>query len=345
MDNTAAGILARLKAEIPEKYDKTVGSYIHDILAPPAIELESVYQTIDQTGSRMMISTASGTDLDAVLEQFGYSRKQATYAYGEVIVSGASDAVIRAGDLVAGGKEVYEILDTAELIGGTASVRVRAQIPGSSGNAAAGTVNYFPVSISKITSVTNPEPISGGTDAETDAEYRERYMYFLDHPVTTGNKYEYEQWAREVDGVGLAKCYPLHNGPGTVKVVIATAEMEPAGAELVENVTAYIDEKRPIGADVKVTSAIKVDINVTATVNYDASYSLQSIQLEFTKTLDEYLKTIGFSGGILPYTKIGSILQQTSGVIFYSNLLVNGSTNNISIEDGSLAVVGGVSLA
>ena len=345
MDKTESGILARLKAEIPAKYDKTTGSYVHDVLAGPAIEFETAYGELDRTALRAFAATAEGSDLDAVLEQYGFVRKAATYAAGEVTVRGAADAQITAGSLVAAGRTVYEVLDTAALTDGTAVVRIRAQTPGSAGNAAAGAVNYFPVTLPKITSVTNETAITGGTDAESDAEYRERYTYFLEHPVTSGNKYEYEQWAREVDGVGLAKCYPIWAGPGTVKVVITTAEMEPAGTDLIAAVKAYIETRRPVGADLTVESAGRLEISVSAAVTLEAGYGLDSIKTQYMSALDGYFKDVGFAGGLIPYTKIGSLLQEIPGVRYYSNLTVNGGTANVTVDDGELAVLGGVTLA
>ena len=37
-------------------------------------------------------------------------------------------------------------------------------------------------------------------------------------PATSGSKYHYIQWAKEINGVGNAKCLPLWNGNGTVKL-------------------------------------------------------------------------------------------------------------------------------
>lgn len=345
MDKTENGILARLLTEIPTKYDTSIGSYVHDVLGGPAVEFGTAYAELDRTARKAFAATAEGADLDAVLTQYGFIRKAATYASGEVTVTGAADARITAGSLVAAGRTVYEVLGTAELTGGSAAVKIRAQIPGSAGNAAAGAVNYFPVTLPKITSVTNGAAITGGTDAESDADYRERYTYFLAHPVTTGNKYEYEQWAREVDGVGLAKCYPIWDGPGTVKVVITTAEMEPAGTELVNTVKAYIEERRPVGANLTVVSAGTLEISVSAAVTLESGYSIEPIKSLYADALDGYFTDIGFAGGLIPYTKIGALLQEIPGVRYYSDLKVNGGTSNVTVDNGELAVLGGVTLA
>ena len=45
---------------------------------------------------------------------------------------------------------------------------------------------------------------------------------------TSGNPYHYQSWANSVDGVGASRVISKWNGAGTVKVVLAGADMEPA---------------------------------------------------------------------------------------------------------------------
>lgn len=346
MSNTAGSILSRMMEGIPSKYNRKTGGYIHDVLAPVSIEFERAYSVIDSNMRKMFVATATGTDLDDVLSQFGYTRKAATHAGGYITVTGEEGAIIKEGDLVAKGKVVYVVMETAELVGGTATVEIEAQNPGSDGNADAGEVNYFPVTLSKITSVTNTEKITGGADEETDEAFRDRYYYFLDHPVTSGNEYEYEQWAREVSGVGLAKCYRIWAGPGTVKVVITSDTLGPADDTLVKTVYDYIESKRIVGASLTVESAETVEINVSATVVVSSGYAIESVKEQYETLLATYFKDVGFEGGLIPYTKLGSILQEIPGVEYYSDdFSVNGGKNNIIISDGQLAILGGVTLA
>lgn len=344
IDKTASGVLTRLKAEIPSKYNTDEGSVLYDILAAAAIEFESAYSNIDSQISKNLISEASGDDLDRLLAQMGYTRKQATYADGNVTVTGTDGAVVPVGTLVARGRVLYETTTEMTVSAGSAVVPIRAKYPGESGNAPAETVNYFPVMPENLLSVINLTPISGGTDEETDNDFRERYIYFLNHPVTSGNVYEFEQWALEVDGVGAAKCYGIWNGPGTVKVVIATSAMEPASDELVAAVAAHIEQQRLIGPEVTVVSAESVSVNVSAKLIVDGSFSLSAAKDAFTEELTAYIKNVGFSGGLIPYTMVGSILQSLPGVSYYTNYTLNGKTENISVNEGQIAVIGTISL-
>ena len=126
---------------------------------------------------------------------------------------------------------------------------------GSIGNIIAGNIKSFPVTLSGITAVTNTEAMTGGYDAETDDELRLRYLKKVSTPGTSGNKYHYMNWAMEIVGVGDVRVLPLWNGNGTVKVVIINANKGSADANLINEVEAYIEENRPIGANVTVVSA------------------------------------------------------------------------------------------
>lgn len=344
IDKKASAVLQRLCNEIPPKYNTDIGTVLYDILAAVAIELEGAYDIADNQVKKNLIATATGADLDALISQLGYTRKTATYARGYVTITGIEGTNVPVGTLVACGKNLYEITESGIINGGSATVSITAKYPGSDGNALAGSVNYFPVMPENLLTVNNIEPISGGTDAETDMALRERYYYFLEHPVTSGNVYEYEAWAMEIDGVGFAKCYGTWNGPGTVKVVIATSDMEPAGTELVNAVAKHIEEQRLIGPTITVVSAVAVTVNISAKLVMDGAFSFSAVEKSFKKFLVDYLKTLGFSGAVIPYTKVGALLQNQPGVEYYTDLRLNGGTSNIEIKDGELGVIGTVSL-
>ena len=100
IDKTAAGVLKRLNAEIPTKYNTDEGSVLYDILAASAIEFEAAYDIVSSQIGKNLISEASGSDLDKLLAQLGYTRKNATYAGGEVTITGTDGTVIPMEDVL-----------------------------------------------------------------------------------------------------------------------------------------------------------------------------------------------------------------------------------------------------
>lgn len=60
----------------------------------------------------------------------------------------------------------------------------------------------------------------------------------VQRPPTSGNGYQYRQWAMEVAGVGSAKVVELPGGPGTVGVTLVDSNDRAPSEEIVEAVTA-----------------------------------------------------------------------------------------------------------
>ena len=145
-----------------------------------------------------------------------------------------------------------------------------------------GAVNRFPVTLPGLVSVTNEEAASGGFDEETDDELRERYFEKVSLPATSGSKYHYVMWAKEVSGVGDAKCLPLWNGNGTVKVVIINADKGAASSELISAVKpvsytqlqAQVDEISKYGDALELVTTIEGDATVVGASQL-ATFQLQ----------------------------------------------------------------------
>jgi uncharacterized phage protein gp47/JayE len=103
---------------------------------------------------------------------------------------------------------------------------------------------------------------------ETDAQLLARLLEHIRRPPAGGNKYDYEKWAMECDGVKAAYCIPLGQGPGTVDVIIlSSGATEIPDAGLINTVKSHIDELRPVTASiVRVLAPTVITQDVTMTV-------------------------------------------------------------------------------
>ena len=315
MAETIDTILERMLLQIPSRYDTSSGTYTYDIEKSTATEFENVYDIISSLDSYFYASTATGKYLDMRVGEFGLERKEASYATGCVTVSGNVGAKVSVGEKVAAGNVIFNITENAIIPNdGSVTVRIVCDSAGVKGNVEKGKINRFPVTIQGLVSVTNEISTTGGSDKESDVELRKRFTEYVSHPITSGNKWQYISWAKSVDGVGDAKCLPLWNGAGTVKVIIVDSEKQLAGSELINKVQSYIDEQCPIGADVTVTTATAVSINVTFSADVDES-TIESIK----SNIRSYLRDVSFANGYVSYAKIGQTILNTDGVDDYSN--------------------------
>jgi len=348
-------ILAELMNSVSSRYDKRPGNFAYDFLAPVAERFEKTDAAIATVKEKLDISNLSGQELERrVYERTGIERKQATHAIGSVTVTGTGTIFV--GDLfeTPGGVQFQATEQKNIVVSGT--VNIRAVEPGASGNVPANTITMFPVTLAGFTAVTNHEPTADGFDAESDEDLLQRYYEKIRTPATSGNKYHYKNWAKEVPGVGDARVIPLWDGDNTVKVIIIDSDRKPASQSIVDAVQEHIDPgitgdgsgAAPLGAYCTVASATGVNINVSVTIMLSPGYTLQQATNNIQEKLTQYLKDIAFiepeEMSFVSYARIGGEILDSEGVADYSNLLVNGGTANIPIGREEVAVLGTVTV-
>ncbi len=346
MSDSRGTIQNRLLASVDDSYNKSEGEFIYDSLMPVAIELESAYVIIDGMLDKAFADTATGKNLDRIVNSVGLTRKITSKSYGVVAITGISGSIINKGELVASDSVNFEFTETSIVpLSGHIDVNVKCTSYGINGNVPIGAIKYFPKTLTGLQTVTNSEAFTNGYNEEDDDTLRERYYVKVRTPATSGNKYHYLNWALNVTGVGNANILPLWNGNGTVKVIIINSNKVGADPILVQKVAAYIEEQRPIGATVTVVSAEELALNITGIVTIDAdNYTLATVVANIEVNITEYLKDIAFESNDVSYARVGSVILDTVGVKDYSYLRINGGIENINLTDSQVAVLGGVNL-
>lgn len=339
-------IQTRMLGNISNEFDKTEGSFFYDATKPVSIELENLDIKANSILNKGFADTATGIDLDKICGEQGAYRKLSTKSNGLVTITGVVGASIIKGELIASDNVNFVFTEDKVIpSGGTIDVNVECEQYGTIGNVPVGAIKYYPKTLEGLQTVTNQQSFTNGYDAESDESLRERYYAKVQTPATSGNKWHYLNWAKEVTGVGDAKVYPLWNGNGTVKVVIINSNKRAADTTLINTVITHIEDNRPIGATVTIESATENAININVTLVIDTNnYTTEGVKTVIENALTEYFKSIAFKETYVSYAKIGNIIFDTPGVLDYSNLQVNTGTANITILDTEVAVLGGVTI-
>lgn len=335
---TYKDILKRMLARVSDKLDKREGSVIFDALAPVAYENAQMYTDLNSVIDNAFADTADRDHLIRRASEVGITPHPATAAVWSAKLLPATfsfDAGTRfnCGTMNLAitsvvGDGVYELTcEDAGTIGNTLSEDL---LP----------IKY----VSNLQSASLVALISEGADVETTEHLRARLLEFLQKPSTSGNKQDYYNWAMSIDGVGAAKVFPLADGAGTVKVVIADSNIGVATDKLILAVSSYIDSVRPIGATVSVVSVTALAVNITAGITISTGYKLDDIQAAFKTKMTDYLNEIAFQSGEVKLTRVGSILLGISGVSDYTDLKLNGSAANITLTDTQVAQIGTITL-
>ena len=328
-------ILRDLQERSETPASKIEGTFEYDMLASNSIEFGKVEVELEEAYRAVFAESSWGEYLTMRAAEHGILRKTATKARGVVTVTG--NGRVPAGSIFQSGTGArYQALKSTDVVK-SAGIEIEALTAGSAGNAAKGAVNKIPMSIPGISGVTNTEEVRGGYDEETDDELRERYFLYVRTPSTSGNKHHYYNWAMSIPGVGACMVAPLWNGAGTVKVLILDAQRKTAPTELIEKVRAYIEDVRPIGATVTVTSPAPKIVRITGSVVGQCNKFL------FIADLNAYLRKKGLSMKSLSVAQVGDILMNQQGVTDYEELLLNGASK-VLVDSDELLSIGEVTL-
>ncbi len=338
-------IKQRMLGRISTDIDKSEGSFANDAVAPVSVELAQSYIQLERLLALAFAQTSSGTYLDMRAGEYGISRIMGSRAAGSVRFTGNNGVTIPVGTQIqTSGGLIYTTAESGVLTGGILDLQVTAEDIGIKYNVPAGSLIQLPVQVVGITGVTNIEPITGGSDIESDQSLLQRLLIKVRMPSTSGNANDYKLWALSVGGIGDAKVFPVWDGPGTVKVIVIDTEKRPANVNLVSSVSAVIENNRPIGAKVDVDAAQPLVIDINVTVVKDFSHTLEQIEEEVVSKVSDYLKSIAFRQSYVSYAQVGNAIMQCAGIEDYSNLSVNDGSANLTIGAEEVAIVGTVTV-
>lgn len=331
---------------IPDTIDKREGSVIMTALGPESWYLEGLCLEIDNLMGHVYAPTAGGGYLDKIAVGHGLARKAAMPAvkrgfFNLQVPIGSRFSTVTSDRRVV--SLVYAVTASIDQENAGYAYQLQCETAGEVGNTYTG--QLLPVDhIAGLSSAELGEVIEAGTDGETDESLRKRLLQKIQLPSTSGNKYDYYNWSMAVTGVGAAKVFPLADGTGTVKVVIADASMKAASDSLIEEVMEYIEERRPIGATVSVVSAKEKRIDITAKVVLSSGVGLSTIQAAFAAAVSAFLESKAFGITYVSPAHIGNVLLGVAGTEDYTDLSLNGQTGNIVLADEEIAVAGNVRL-
>lgn len=341
-DRTYEAILKEMLDRVSSTLDKREGSVIYDALAPAAAELAQAYIHMEYELADVFLATGSEQTLTQKGEELGLHRHGATAAEGRgrFNIEVPMGSRFNLDDL---NFQVVESLGQSVDAPGTWEARLLCETPGTTGNR---TGTLIPIQyINGLTSAELLDILTEGEDQEDVEHYRSRLLEYVQRPITSGNKYHYEAWAKEVAGVGASRCQPLWNGPGTVRVLVTDSQMQAADEGLCRQVAEHIEEVRPIGATVTVAPPVARTIDVAAKITLAPGTYLETVRQRLTAAVTEHLASLVFARTYVSLALIGSLILETPGVADYEELTLSGSVANIRIAENEIPVLGSLEVS
>lgn len=343
-------IQGRMMNDLPKDIDDMPGGFPYDMTMPTALVASELINF--QLVRALMIAFpqyAWGDWLDMHGKREHIQRHQATYASGELRITGIQGTEIPIdrifSTVVTSDTPAVEFQSTKTVkIGeeGYVMLPVRALFPGSSSNVLADTVIMQNKPMDGVTSVTNPEPIRGGTEIESDGDYYARIQMKNESESFSyiGNDNDYERWALSVDGIKSCIVMKAWNGPGTVKLVLVDSNGDPASDVLAQAVYDYIvspgdRSKRllPTGtAELTVMGASVVEISYQCTgLEYNPEVTNPGqVETDFREAVEAVYKRAKTMEKVV-YHQVESLITDLPGVIDYETFVMNGAEVDISL--------------
>lgn len=288
---------------------------------------------------QMLPATQEQEFLDASGDLWKLPRKVATQARGPVTFTGNDGSSVPIGaelSRVDGAR--YATIEAGVVVAGELTLDVEAVDSGFAGNASPATPLSLTSPISGIDTeaVVAAPGLAGGADAETDEQYRARLLERYAKPPAGGSIADYVAWTLEISGISRA--YVLTNPLDLGKVFVTFAvDDDPAGPipgqALVDQVQAYLDERRPLGARAVVFAPTAQPLDPDIRVKPDNAAVRTAIEAQ----LQDLVRLRGGPGAVLT---IGEIREAISTAPGESTHELVAPTADVEVADGALLTLG-----
>lgn len=357
-------IQQRMMNALPEDIDGMPGGFAYDFTMPAAIEKsEMINFHILRTLMLMFPEWAWGEWLDLHGAQCGLQRKAAVCAGGYITITGGPGKKLPAGFIFctpATGSTPSALYSLDEDItlpeDGTITAAITALEAGPASNVSAGTITIMSNPVEGIISISNEAAVTGGTEIESDDDFRERIALTYASADTSyvGNDSDYIRWALEVDGTGGCIVTQAWNGPGTVKLSLVDSNGDPANDRLCEAVYAHIVS--PGDRTARLLPTGTAELTVMPADSMTLSYScenlayaseitgIEQIKADFIAALAVYYAQAK-EDGVVKWNIAHSLLTAVTGVEDFTDFAINGGTGNVALGSSVYPKTGTVTLS
>lgn len=337
-----------IEEEYREFLQQNFGQYINvtsqsamfKIVRVKAVQDNQQWLKAEEIFYNCFTKTAEGAALDLKGKALGLERKPAFESTVVLtIIKDTTDAVtVPLGSLFQTSEAViFETLEAITIPAGDplveqGSANSQAIIAGTSGNVGAGTITLPVYTISGVESSTNSVAAEGGTDRETDDEYKLRLDEYIKSVWTAA---AIISAAKNVSGVENVKL--IEYATSYELLVVPTNELTP---EIESNIEDAVDDVNPVTVEYTILEAKKIIINTTATVVLRA-IDISTANSEGSVEIAAYINSLSIDDDVFESKIIQAILevngiQNVYDVVLEGIVLVEKHTYNTGTDEYAL---------
>ncbi|MCP4366866.1 MAG: putative baseplate assembly protein [Deltaproteobacteria bacterium] len=207
---------------------------------------------------------------------------------------------------------------------------------GSIGNVRNNTISILETSFPSIEAVGNPDPATGGADAETIENAKLRGPWSLKHRHRAVTLEDFEKLSLEASGeVAKAKCF---TEDGDIKLIIlpkGSSDILQPGIMLIQKIKKFLDERRLITTKLTVTGPeyIKLSIKIKGVVRPQKVERIPEIKIKMANELKLFLHPLkggpsrnGWPmGRTIHISEIYHTLEKIEGVDYIDRIILNNN--------------------
>ena len=241
--------------------------------------------------------------------------------------------------------------------GGFFRASIEAADAGKLGNVGPDAITNLLTPITGVDSVTNDEATENGADEESDEELRVRVLLAF-QGSGGGNIADHMKWALAWPGIGRVTVIPIVDGPGTVGVMIMTADGDPVSTSVVDDYQRAINPLpeqgggiAPVGQTVIVKTPERVLIDVVSDIDFESGYSLDgtsgtvNLRSNIEAALSNYIDSLEAGEDVIRDHVLAQVYS-VEGVYKVNSLTIEGGTADVAINSTTpqVAALGTVTL-
>lgn len=327
--------------------DTGYSSVVRTLVSAIINELDIQEYNIQYIYDCLCIDSATGDELDKLVEFIGVYRHKASSAVGDITFKTSEPAkseIIIPKDTIVSTRSTNATspiefrLTNSYIIGiGQSQIIAKAEavVPGVMAIPPRG-VCIMNTPIIGITEVFNASAISGGTDMESDESVRLRAKSAR-NAVGKATETAMISAIKDVDGVLNVDIDDMAQGVGTCDVYISCTSMPPTET-IMNDVNTAIKNTKSVGIKVNVVYPTIVSTNVTATVTYANGVKLDN---EIANEIVKYFNSLSIGDKFIKSKLICSIMDISSDI---EDISISEPVGNITPERGKLLRAGTITI-
>ena len=361
-------VLQRMLSRIPDTIDKRQGSIIYDALAPAAVELTEAMLEREANRALSYASMSNGEWLDLRVAEHGISRMPATQALRKAMFFCDEEMTRPYTNAPLGGRysvpnEFINYRLTREM--GNGEYELTCEEVGQIGNQTEEGTLLLPVDyLSGLAVVILDEVLKPGEEQENDEALYDRFIESITRPPFGGNRADYEEYFRKIDGMGDVKLYRASPMQGHVTAIALGADWRAPSAQMIERAQTILDPtvnagegigQAPIAHQVHVLAATECPLDIEAKLVMVRGWDVGQIQEGATEAIEEYFlelrkhwadyAAIGsaeYVDTIVRIAQIEAAILQTEGVADITYTKIMGLDQNRTMSYNQIPILGNV---